>query len=704
MSYLPTKFVILLSVSQKVINLKTCPVHRRVSLIRKIALVLDPRQTQDIDRIPGIDAPVFDRDAWVFGGGALPYGFQLTNSQRDRLIRRMISEGGSRTFRFGDLTAATGGLQGLILPPWATWPTDNWPPVDWPGTQGQPTRSIMYPYGNADIKQFVTQAYQQNLATANDLPCNRYSDPKSSASLTLSTIGALRLLASPQLSRYLQTRNLSVITLPRQHYGVGMPYISHDQIRSALPPSQLEFTWETLPWGGFTLPEGGPLRLSPDRSAPGTTGVTDLLGTLPADARRRLQLEDELYDVTITDTGITTTPNLKNFAARFGHLPGIDIDYFNRQLASRSRGFGGSLPENAGVYFPFVMHGMINQDSGGCCPTCACRGAPAPSIRPIDCRVPQADGLKWKKKHDGCPASQAVSGTTTIPPSDAMQNWSKCKKKHDELVARGIHKPINCALILDGNSAPNAVAIVDERTRKSFCTGSMIDDENVLVAAHCLCGSMRADWVFVGERAWETDGSIRDSIAVLTQRNKDPNFCTTYQAWTKDRSKPYPDDDVAILQLTSSVKNRAIGNSVLPMPSFWNSEPPERVYVAGFGVADQTNHTGVKNIVDLKIENDGCEKSTNGERRCVAGRSIIAVAPEGNPGADSCFGDSGGPLMVVDKDGIHYLAGIVIRGTDDNKKNRCGRGGVYADLRDASLRRWIAENTKKQSLILSGGP
>ncbi len=66
---------------------------------------------------------------------------------------------------------------------------------------------------------------------------------------------------------------------------------------------------------------------------------------------------------------------------------------------------------------------------------------------------------------------------------------------------------------------------------------------------------------------------------------------------------------------------------------------------------------------------------------------IFVCAGTANGGADSCEGDSGGPMVVKDKNGRYVLAGIISWGIGCGDRNR---PGVYTRI--SEFRNWITRN------------
>ena len=247
---------------------------------------------------------------------------------------------------------------------------------------------------------------------------------------------------------------------------------------------------------------------------------------------------------------------------------------------------------------------------------------------------------------------------------------------------------VNTAHLHDWKTFATTVALA-EPDETVVCTGVLVGPRHVLTAAHCLCGGRPITRAHFGDRVGATDEvSLRFSIPFTgppVWRNK--HFCTARDHWLVDRSRTYPVGDLAILRLGASLPQEGTYR-VLPVEALWTREPHTTARIAGFGHSFRANATGVKNRATVELLPDGCAEQGHA---CHAGTEIVARPPGGEGHADSCSGDSGGPLFVA-HDGRHFLAGIVSRGVPDNPKGLCGKGGVYADLRNADTRRWLTDS------------
>jgi len=198
---------------------------------------------------------------------------------------------------------------------------------------------------------------------------------------------------------------------------------------------------------------------------------------------------------------------------------------------------------------------------------------------------------------------------------------------------------------------PDVVAIFGERG--DMCTGTLIAADLVLTAGHCI--DMQPVEVIVGSvDLARPDGDVRTV-----------KWARAYPDWI-DRY------DVGVIMLEHPVlaKQRAIAQGCTARESL---RPGLPLQVVGFGLTTKSGtgdntrlHQATVPVVDA---------TCTGNPACVR-----AVAPSGEfvaggHGADTCFGDSGGPAYVMTAHGPALL-GVVSRGlfTVDEP---CGQGGIY---------------------------
>lgn len=250
------------------------------------------------------------------------------------------------------------------------------------------------------------------------------------------------------------------------------------------------------------------------------------------------------------------------------------------------------------------------------------------------------------------------------------------------------------AAVVGGRSADWAelygtVEIRSRRPSYGFCSGTLIAPRLVLTAGHCVV-VMKSDGrvVAIQERALEVGAGYLDSdltdmgqvVAVqkiLLHDQYDAEFLESARG--ADRHGMGSPHDIALLVLKEPLA------TVTPVPLVSNSIVEEAVrlgdvgLVSGYGVHDLAS----KASGQLYLAEADLERATQVE---ILTRPHVGFA-------DSCYGDSGGPLYLSDPDSdALYLAGVVSRGRADVSLE-CGAGGIYTSV--SGHAEWIQTTVQK---------
>lgn len=235
------------------------------------------------------------------------------------------------------------------------------------------------------------------------------------------------------------------------------------------------------------------------------------------------------------------------------------------------------------------------------------------------------------------------------------------------------------------------------------CAGSLITPNIVLTASHCIKGVQKLDCPATNKS--ETISLKMVRLGELDQTSQIDCENDTCSDATQDiviksirNNKDYDpvtlQNDIAILELEEDAKFTDWVNPVcLPVGKILSKDyVGASVQVAGWGKTGNSNDLrenspDILNYINLPVKNmEDCKpyfKSLNpeGGQLCVGGEK----------GQDSCTGDSGGPLIVVNSESTSpkaFQIGIVSFGN-----HICGKDGVpavYTDVRD--YMGWVLDN------------
>ena len=204
-----------------------------------------------------------------------------------------------------------------------------------------------------------------------------------------------------------------------------------------------------------------------------------------------------------------------------------------------------------------------------------------------------------------------------------------------------------------------------------FCGGSLIGDDLVLTAAHCMEG---------------VDGNNPELQVRVGAHSLTDGSGEVIQVATAYTNQEYPDlsKDVAVLKLAAKVTDSNAQALTLADEAFFtaNMAAGKDLLVSGWGTLSSGGEMPDKlmEVTVPYVTNEICNQASayNGE---IQDTEMCAGLAEG--GKDSCQGDSGGPLVFNTENGPVQV-GVVSWGEGCAAEDKYG---VYANV--ASLKTWI---------------
>lgn len=262
------------------------------------------------------------------------------------------------------------------------------------------------------------------------------------------------------------------------------------------------------------------------------------------------------------------------------------------------------------------------------------------------------------------------------------------------LFAGGVtaQEPAHAPDILGGREAqpgayPWQVALIDPLQPNTyagqFCGGSLIDEEWVLTAAHCVEGKEPSliD-VLVGAHRLSDSGTRIPGAQVIPHPGYDPTQL---------------DHDLALIRLSTPVTYTPI--SLYQTISGTSEFDHLRATVIGWGAKEISGWSAVypdalREVSLPLVDPTRCQQSTEviTDAMLCAGYETLTMG--------ACYGDSGGPLMVQQPNGSWTQIGIVSWGPFG-----CIASGMYdVFTRVSSYWEWITACTTDPNRCLGGDP
>ncbi|KAJ2785783.1 hypothetical protein H4R18_000329 [Coemansia javaensis] len=212
---------------------------------------------------------------------------------------------------------------------------------------------------------------------------------------------------------------------------------------------------------------------------------------------------------------------------------------------------------------------------------------------------------------------------------------------------------------------------------KTFCGGSIISDDWILTAAHCIKTATKDQMlVYVGMAEYKLDIAKGTKVAEVRTH---PRYNDQTMA-----------NDIALIRLQQPVSGKGVSSIQIDSSSVGDGVT---VTALGWGYTSPTSKKASPQLKkgDFKtLSQQQCGSidsgftGNNGPRICVAA----------DRGPDTCPGDSGGPL-IRQVGGKNVLVGITSFGTAGNKAvpNQCGGAGMVSLFTHASYFKSFIDST-----------
>lgn len=241
-----------------------------------------------------------------------------------------------------------------------------------------------------------------------------------------------------------------------------------------------------------------------------------------------------------------------------------------------------------------------------------------------------------------------------------------------------IAKPtLNQKIVGGENAQKGEISYIVSLRSKSyghFCGGSLIAQNWVLTAAHCVRGgTIDSIWIGMLDQK-DTAGVEKIKPAKIIAHEK-------YSSSTME-------NDFALIKLSenSSFAPVALNETEIAIDDTNPDAAPVMSMTAGWGATREGSYSlpNMLQKVMVPLVSQAACNAPEAYKGDITETMICAGYKAG--GKDSCQGDSGGPLAIINQDGTHTLIGVVSWGEGCARANKYG---VYAKVNTAV--EWIKE-------------
>ena len=213
---------------------------------------------------------------------------------------------------------------------------------------------------------------------------------------------------------------------------------------------------------------------------------------------------------------------------------------------------------------------------------------------------------------------------------------------------------------------PIAKSTVGVFANGAFCTGSIIDVDLVVTAAHCLSGPVSGVKIVYGGEIFSSSPHPESPAA-----SYEVNSLYKGPQWEVDWG------DIALIRIQGKLLNNSVPAEILSVKR--PLVATDQAVLAGYGINDVPNYSGSGTL----------RKATVAIVVPQIGKTEVAV--DSSHGSGACHGDSGGPAFLPAEQGGHgiQLWGVTSHAYPNSAPDDCAEGAVYTNI--VSYLDWIQQ-------------
>ncbi|RYZ84694.1 MAG: trypsin-like serine protease [Proteobacteria bacterium] len=258
--------------------------------------------------------------------------------------------------------------------------------------------------------------------------------------------------------------------------------------------------------------------------------------------------------------------------------------------------------------------------------------------------------------------------------------------------------------VAEGSALQKSIVAIYDVKRNALCTGSLIRDNVIMTAAHCI-GKTAGDHLIVFatdlEATFKLAETNKEAFLKVARRGVKT---VTHTEWGKEHKDAEAWGDIALIQFAGKAPEGFVPATMLASSS--SLKPGTPVILAGYGVTqDKLTEVKPSNDPEFKKGVDSgkifCDDEDMAKAKCfteeVSGEGILhmtdvvvedsfnatEIGLNQTKGKAACVGDSGGPAYLKVGEEYH-LWGVTSRGT-----RGCNGFVLYTDA--IALSQWVNE-------------
>ncbi|WP_291515861.1 trypsin-like serine protease [Bdellovibrio sp. ArHS] len=232
---------------------------------------------------------------------------------------------------------------------------------------------------------------------------------------------------------------------------------------------------------------------------------------------------------------------------------------------------------------------------------------------------------------------------------------------------------IGGSVVAAGDKIQESIVAVYDAAEGQLCTGSLLPNNLVLTAAHCIGHDSEAMYVFFGT---EVNGKAQrrrvDKVAISS-------------LWETRQYEDFDTGDIALMHFQGDVPAGYKPATFLSETNKKLLKKGAKVVLAGYGITDGVTGDGAGKLrmTSVKIADPKF--------------SVTEIKLDQTDGTGACHGDSGGPAYIEIK-GKFYLWGVTSRGVEDSA-NDCSQFSAYTSALAHKV--WLNRMANKLSVSLT---